>query len=209
MPKAIVFTQTEIIEAAFDIFKQEGMPGISARKIAAKLNSSTAPVYTSFNNIEEIKKVLLEKSLQVLITYTEQDYTSDIFLNIGVGMLEFAKDYGIIYRTLFIENNDHQYILKEFTAKNLQQMKKEKGMQVFSEAELQSILEKLTIFTHGMASFICAGMLKETSQAYLVEILENVGGDVIGATALRNGKLEELMKYHRNGGEKHEKNHHN
>ena len=209
MPKAIVFTQTEIIEAAFDIFKQEGMPGISARKIAAKLNSSTAPVYTSFNNIEEIKKVLLEKSLQVLITYTEQDYTSDIFLNIGVGMLEFAKDYGIIYRTLFIENNDHQYILKEFTAKNLQQMKKEKGMQVFSEAELQSILEKLTIFTHGMASFICAGMLKKTSQAYLVEILENVGGDVIGATALRNGKLEELMKYHRNGGEKHEKNHHN
>lgn len=209
MPKSIVFTQAEIIEAAFDIFKQEGMPGISARKIAAKLNSSTAPVYTSFNNIEEIKKALLEKSLQLLLTYTEQDYTPDIFLNIGVGMLEFAKDYGIIYRTLFIENNDHQYILKEFTAKNLQQMKKEKGMQVFSEAELQSILEKLTIFTHGMAAFICAGMLEKTSQANLVEILENVGGDVIGATALRNGKLEELMKYHRNGGEKHEKNHHN
>ena len=49
MPKTIIFTREEIIEAAFEIFKQEGMPAISARRIAAKLNCSTAPVYTSLD----------------------------------------------------------------------------------------------------------------------------------------------------------------
>lgn len=209
MPKNIVFTREEIIEAAFEIFKEEGLVGISARKIAAKLNCSTAPVYTSFASIEEIKDTLLNKSLRMLLAYTQEEYTSDIFLNIGVGMLEFAKDYGIVYRTLFIENDAHQYILKEFSAENLQQMKKEQTLQLFSEEELQNILDKLTVYTHGLASFICAGMLEDTSRQSSVEALENVGGDIIAATALRGGKLEEFMEsYHNERRGCHEENHH-
>ncbi len=208
MPKKIIFTREEVIEAAFELFKHEGMEGVSARKIAARLNSSTAPVYTCFSNIEEIKGILLEKSLKLLLTYTEQEYTPDIFLNIGVGMLEFAKEYRIIYRTLFIESNSYQHILDEFTAKNLLQMKKEKSLGILSEEDLKIILEKLTVYTHGMASFICAGMIEDTSREYLIKTLEDVGTDIIGATALRRGKLEEFLEFQRDGGECNEKNNH-
>ncbi|SET34424.1 transcriptional regulator, TetR family [Natronincola peptidivorans] len=196
MPKQIVFTKDDIIEAAFKVFKEEGMAGVSARKIAAKLKCSTAPVYTSFNSIDELKDILLEKSLQLLLKYTEKEYTQDYFLNIGVGMLEFAKEYRFIYRTLFIESNTYQNILEEFTRKNLIQMKKEASLKILEE-DLKEILEKLTVYTHGLASFICADMLEDTSQDYFIKALGNIGGDIIGGTALRRGKLQEYLKCHR------------
>lgn len=200
MPKNITFTKDEIIEAAFQIFKEEGMAAISARGIAAKLNSSTAPVYTSFSSMDEIKSILLGKSLELLLKYTEKEYTPHIFLNIGVGMLEFAKEYRLIYRTLFIESNDHQNILEELNCKNLLQMEKEKSLEILSEEDLRGILEKLTVYTHGLASLICAGIMKDTLKENLIETLRDVGSDIIGATALKRGKLMEFLKCYKNGG---------
>lgn len=208
MPRKIVFTREEVIEAAFELFKHEGMAGVSARKIAAELNSSTAPVYNCFKNIDELKNILLENSLKLLLTYTEKGYTPDIFLNIGVGLLEFAKEYSIIYRTLFLENNSFQNIFKEFNAKNLIQMKKKKSLAVFYEAELRKILEKLTVFAHGLASFICTGMLENNSREYLINTLQDVGFDIIGATAIKRGKYEEYCKLRESEGDYHDKHHH-
>lgn len=194
MPKKIIFSKDEIINTAFDIFKQEGMIGISARKIATKLGCSTAPIYISFSNIDELKKVLLDNSLNILLSYTEKEYTNDIFLNIGLGMLAFTKEYGIIYKSLFIESNEYKYILDEFNKKNLTRMKKEKTVKILDEEDMKYILNKLTIFTHGLASLICAGLLEDTSIENLTKELLEAGGDVIGATMYKRGKMEEYLK---------------
>ncbi len=193
MPPRTVFTKEQIIETAFAIFKEEGIGSLSVRKLAASLNSSTAPVYTSFGNIDDIKSALLEKALNLLLSYTEKEYTQDTFLNIGVGMLEFARDYKKIYRTLFIESNDYQYIFQEFNRKNLIQMKKQKNLFLFEEDELKTMLDKLGTYTHGLASFLCAGMLENESQEYFIETLHEMGGDVIGMSAYNKGLLEEYF----------------
>lgn len=193
MPPKTVFTKEQIIDSAFEIFKAEGIDSISVRKLAEKLGSSTAPIYTSFKNIQEIKKLLLEKSLKNLLTYTEKEYTEDIFLNMGVGMLEFARDYKIVYRTLFINTNEYQYILKEFNDKNLQQMKKNKNLGIFDDSELRGILDKMYIFTHGLASFLCADMLEDDSIEHFIWTLNEVGAAVIAAAAYRKGVFKEFI----------------
>ncbi len=203
MPRKITFTREEIINAAFEIVQKEGMVGISAPKIAAALDCSTAPVYTSFSNIEDVRQALLEKSLELLRTYTEKEYTANIFLNIGVGLLEFAKDYGIIYRALFIEHGYYQDILEEVTAKNLERMKKEASLALLTEEDKRKILDKMTIYTHGLACCICAGKLKDTSREGLIHNLDEVGGDIIGATIMRKHMPKDFDKL--NGGKCHEK----
>ena len=190
MPPNIVFSKEQIINTAFEIFREEGINGISVRKLAVRLNSSTAPIYTSFKNIEEIKELLLEKSLKLLLTYTQQKYTSHVFLNIGVGMLEFARDYKIIYKTLFMENSDNQHILKEFNRENLIQMKKEKGLLIFEEQDLKIMIDKLCVYTHGLAAFLCAGMLEDDSKEDFINELQEMGGYVIGAIAFNKGLID-------------------
>ena len=51
MPK-LKFTKEVIVDAAYDILKEEGFESISARKIAKKLNCSTAPIYFNFETVE-------------------------------------------------------------------------------------------------------------------------------------------------------------
>ena len=200
MPKPTVFTKEQILDAAFAIFKEEGIGNISARKLAARMGSSTAPIYTSFKNIEDIQTLLLERALSLLLEYTEKEYTVNIFLNIGVGMLEFARDYKILYRTLFMESSEHQYILQEFFQKSLLQMEKEKTLKIFNEKELTDILRKMEIFTHGMAAFLCAGMLEDESRDFFVHTLNETGAEVISAAAYRKGVLEQFITLNEKGG---------
>lgn len=194
MPRETLFTREEIIEAAFNIFAAEGMTTISARKVAASLGCSTAPVYTSFSSMDELKGLLLDKALELLSDYTQRMYTPHVFLNMGVGMLEFAKDYPLVYRTLFLEGNTYQFILSEFMRRNLIQMKKDPALRVFDEPELQSILDKLTAYTHGLAAFICADMLEHQTTAHFIDSLQDAGGDIMVATALKQDKFEEFMR---------------
>ena len=41
------FTKEEIINAAFDIAKVDGLGAITVRRVAQKLNSSIAPIYVN------------------------------------------------------------------------------------------------------------------------------------------------------------------
>lgn len=194
MPKKIIFSREDILEAAFQIFCREGFASLSSRKIAASLESSTAPVYTSFTNVDEIREALLEKATALLVSYTEKEYTHNIFLNIGVGLLMFARDYSLVYRTLFIETNHYRNILEDFTERNFIQMKKEPSLNLLSDEDKMSILKKLTVYTHGLACCICSGMMEDTANDTILHLLDEVGDDIIGATLLRRGKLETFLK---------------
>lgn len=189
MPPKIVFTKDEIIQKAFDIFKNEGIENITARNVAAKLGCSTAPIYTSFQNIEEIKQEVLEKAFNILHGYTEKEYTENMFLNIGVGLLNFARDYKKMYKTLFMENSNYKSIITEFGERNLIQMQKEESLRVLDEESLKQILHKMYIFTHGLAAFLCADMLEDTTNEYFIETLQEVGGDIIGSTMYKKGYI--------------------
>lgn len=192
MPPKTIFSKEQIIDAAFDIFKEEGIESITVRKLADRLNSSTAPIYTSFGNVEDIKKQLLDKALILLLEYTEKEYTKDIFLNIGMGLLEFAKEYKTVYRTLFMENTKYKHILKEFDEKNLLQMKKEKQLSIFEENDLVSMLHMMFVYTHGIAALLCAGMLEDESREYFKRVLLEMGDCVIGSFIYRRGLMEKF-----------------
>lgn len=193
MPPKTVYTKEEIIQTAFEIFKSEGIENITARNVASKLGCSTAPIYTSFRNIDEIKQKVLEKAFGILQGYTEKEYTDDMFLNIGVGLLCFARDYKKIYKTLFMENSNYSSFIKEFESKNLMQMKKEESLEDLDEKDMSEVLGKMFIFTHGLSAFLCAGMLENESNEYFIETLGDMGGDVIAAAMYKKGVLDKYI----------------
>ncbi len=188
MPRIAMYTRDDVLDAAFEVFRSEGAGALSARKIAGRLGASTAPIYSCFQSIDEIRTALMERSLSILCTYTEREYTGDIFLNIGVGMLDFAKDYRIVYRTLFLENNGNRNVFERFFEANRIQMRKEPGLTPFSDKEIEGILRKLTVYTHGLAALVCADMLDDVDTAHFIRLLQETGSDIIGATAYRTGK---------------------
>ena len=196
MPKPVTFTRESILTASYEIFAREGLDSLSARGIGSRIGSSTAPIYSCFSSIDEIRSELMQISLRKLIEYTEKEYTSDLFLNIGVGMLEFVKDYPRVYRALFLDGDGNREIFEQFRIRNLAQMQKEKNLAAFGESQMSDVLRKLTVYTHGLAALICANMLDDTSTGNLAALLEDAGAAMIGYSAFCAGNME-ILDAHR------------
>ena len=58
MGPKVKFTREQIIDAAFEIARTEGIDSITMRKIAEKMGSSVAPIYVNFNNVDELNEAL-------------------------------------------------------------------------------------------------------------------------------------------------------
>ena len=54
MPTKIKITKEMILDAAFEIAKEEGIEVVSNRTIAKRLNSSIRPIYYQFENSKEL-----------------------------------------------------------------------------------------------------------------------------------------------------------
>ena len=55
MPPVEKFSREKVISAAFELVRKHGMGKLSARSVAHRLGSSTAPVYNHFSSMPELK----------------------------------------------------------------------------------------------------------------------------------------------------------
>ena len=55
MPPKCKFTRSEIIQAALDIARTQGISYITARALGTKLGSSSKPIFSIFDNMEEVQ----------------------------------------------------------------------------------------------------------------------------------------------------------
>lgn len=51
-------TKEDILRAAFEILKEEGAGQVTARKLAAKANCSTQPIFRVYSNMEKLMEEL-------------------------------------------------------------------------------------------------------------------------------------------------------
>ena len=191
MPPKTVFKKEDVINAGFKIVKENGIKVLTARKVAKKLNSSVVPVYSNFESMEKLSKEVLKKAKDLLFEYITKTYTDRVFLNIGVGIAVFARDEKMLFRAIFLENESVLYkdIVDEFIKSMRVQMKKDRRFTKMTEDERSALLNKMWIFTHGLASLICVGLVEDDSNEYVTEILLDVGSAVIGK-ALEESKMK-------------------
>lgn len=172
-------TREEIIEAAFKIVRQEGMSGLTARNVAKKMGLSTRPVYSHFSSMKELQKEAMRKAGDLMLSYMSKPYTDSIFLNMGTGATYFARENKTLYRLLFMENSDYRDLIDEFHVNLRRQMKKDEMFTRLSQNQRDDLLNKMWIFTHGLASFICVGLIEDDSDDAIIKIMDSVGSAVI------------------------------
>ena len=55
MPPKAKFTKEQIISKGLDIVREEGMDNLTARALGNRLGSSACPIFTVFENMEEVQ----------------------------------------------------------------------------------------------------------------------------------------------------------
>lgn len=156
-PPTTKIQKENIIEAAYEIVKKEGMEGINARAIAKKLNCSVQPIFHKFSNMEELKKELVQKVLQTYRKYMTVDSKSPFpYKEIGINYIKFAKEEPQLFRIIFMSQSnltpesfityDESYIDISKYAEN--------ATGIASKEDVNSFHLKMWTFTHGIATMI-------------------------------------------------------
>lgn len=186
MPPKNKYSKNQIVEAAFEIAKQGGFDSVTIRKVAEKMGASIAPLYVNFKNLDELKKALAEKVLDLSFRTVTSESTHDPFLDIGAGILRFAMDYQVLFKDFmfnpncrkFFDDLDKQpevYMAKTLASPLL------KG---FSPEEAQEIGHRMLIVTSGFVFEYFAGQLPMDYDP-MVALLEEMARDLIAGYRLR------------------------
>lgn len=179
MPPKTTFTKEDVLKAAFSLVDKKGLKELTVRNVASKLGSSTAPVYSSYASIAELEKEVVQQAVELVLEYARRKYTNINFLNIGVGLTTFAKEHQMLYRSLFMEQNDYSEILIDFDKELSKDLAREPYLAELSDTERDAILTKMGIFTQGLGTLICVDHLKHCHIDDIVKLIYDVGSAVI------------------------------
>ena len=175
-----------MIRAAVGVVERNGLNALTARSVAVGLGSSTAPVYHYFATMDELALGVMRETQRALLEYTSRPYTDRVFLNMGTGVALFACEHRRLYRALMLEGDGYSDVVQEFFEILKSEMTKDNRFVSLSDSERAVLLRKMWTFTHGLASLICVGLIKDCNQEYIIKTLVDVGTDIIGATLAKH-----------------------
>ena len=100
------FTKQIILNAGFNILKMKGIESVTAREIAKELNSSVIPIFSNYENMEELKNNLRQQAYNVYASYINQgEKETPKFKGVGLAYINFAKNEPNLFKFLFMYEN--------------------------------------------------------------------------------------------------------
>jgi len=186
MPPKTKYQREDVLKAAMNVVEESGIGSLTARNVAVRLGSSTAPVYQHYSTMDELALGVVRKIQKLLLEYTSRPYTDRVFLNMGTGIGMFALEHPLLYRALLLGSNSYAGVVREILDTLEAELVKDKRFTSLSKKERHVLLTKMWTFTHGLASLICVGLIENCNREYIVRTLTDVGTDVIGSTLAKH-----------------------
>jgi AcrR family transcriptional regulator len=174
-PKKTTFTRDVVLTAALDVIRRHGWEALTARSIAERLGASVAPVYSAFGSMDSLLRETLKEIRCILQEYTSRTYSEIPFLNIGVGIVSFARDEPMLFRALFHTPHGFRDIVDGVNASMLSWMKTDAQLGVLSDASRERLCDNIGFYTMGLAADVAAGWMKAVSTDNIILLLKNMG----------------------------------
>jgi AcrR family transcriptional regulator len=159
MPPATRFTRKAIVDAAFDLAKEKGLSGLSARGLAKALGCSVAPIYECFATMEDLRAAVVQRIFALSDKLLANQKGPHMFENIGKASLSFAREYPTLFRELVLEPNPYMASYDQVETAMLAALATDEVMGTWTEQERRRIFLKLRIFQLGLSAMTANGHL--------------------------------------------------
>ncbi|MCM1262619.1 MAG: TetR/AcrR family transcriptional regulator [Butyrivibrio sp.] len=174
MARKETITKTDILNAAFEMTREEGFEHVTARTLAAKAGCSTQPIFRVYKNMEELGKELFEQVISYFNTYYEnypKNYDTP-FVNLGLAYIGFAQKNPKLFRLLFDSENRQGKSLYDILNGTNGAVVKEINSAAQGGCKNPSVIfMKMWIFIHGAACMSLTGDY-DLSEEETVSLLE-------------------------------------
>lgn len=186
MPPKAKFTKEQITKEALNIIREKGMESLTARALGKKLGTSACPIFTIFENMEEVQSAVKKAARDLYGEYVKTGLGEAIaFKGVGMQYIRFAMQEPKLFQLLFMSEQPQKPtvvnvlpIIDENYPEILLSIKNSYNIQ---DNDAEKLYHHLWIYTHGIA-VLCATnvctftpeqigkMLTEVCMAVLKEI---------------------------------------
>lgn len=182
MARKSTFTREDVIEATLRIIESEGIASVTARHVAERMGSSTAPVYSNFGSMEDLVREAMSLVAQQVLVYCRQPATDDPFLDMGVGFVRFAHERPKLFRALYLDSTIGHEADQEAMEELLADLANHPYMGRLPVDHRRELLFQTSIYTFGIATTMAAGHWHEDPDFEVITgWLRSVGGLLIRA----------------------------
>lgn len=191
MPPKSKFTKDEIIEAALDIVRTEGFGALTARALGTKLGSSARPIFTVFQNMDEVQQEVVVAARKLYTEYINRGLCQaeiPAFKGVGMQYIQFSLDEPKLFQMLFMseqaQNPDVMNVLPIIDDNYSQILSSVQNCFSLNQSDSEWIYRHLWIYSHGIA-VLCATKMciftieeidKRLTEVFLAILKEVKGG---------------------------------
>ncbi len=155
------FTKEEIIEQALAVVRTNGVSGLTARSVAAKLGSSPKPIFGLFAGMEALSAEAMSAAYNIYQHHVQAAMQSEKYppyKAAGMAYISFAQEEKELFKWLFMRDRSKEEIQenRELLRPILNEIMKNTGM---SEDSAYQFHMQLWICVHGIATMAATGFL--------------------------------------------------
>ena len=178
MPPKHRFSKEEIITAALNLVRREGIGGITARGLGAELGMSSRPIFTAFRNMEEVQRETVLAAKAAYNGYVEKAFDDAVpFRGVGLQYLRFACEEPRLFGLLFMTAGETELpiadILPAIDDNSDRILSSVQTPYGFSREQAYRLYQNMWVFTHGIACLCATGVSRltgEEANARLTEV---------------------------------------
>ena len=170
MPPKAKFTRDQIIQAGLDIVRKNGMEALSARALGTELGSSARPIFTVFQNMEEVQDEVVKSAKLLYAGYVRKGLEQDLaFKGVGTQYILFAMQEPKLFQLLFMSEQEqappviHVLSALDDNYKDIL-LSVQEGYHLPGD-KAEQLYRHLWIYTHGIAVLCATNMCVFTPEA--------------------------------------------
>lgn len=186
MPPKTKFDKSAIVDAAFEVAKEKGLSGITARNVANRLQSSVAPIYVNFSTIEELIEAVVKRVFAISEEMLSNQKGQSLFEKIGKASLAFAREFPILFRELSIQPNPYLASYETIENAMIAALSEDEVMRGWTLEERKRLLLKMRVFQMGLSAMVSNGHVPSwLGNQEVDELLMEVGNDILIAQQIK------------------------
>ena len=163
MPPKAKFTKEQITKAALGVVSEKGAQALTAKELGAALGTSTTPIFTVFNSMQEVQDAVILAAMERFEEYAHKAaHIKPVFKQIGMQMILFAKEEPKLYQLIFMSSiseaqtfDDIYAHLGSLADECLDVLQKDYDL---SKDNAKTLFEHVWIHTFGIGALCATGM---------------------------------------------------
>jgi AcrR family transcriptional regulator len=181
VPPKIRYPPEAVLAAAVEVVRHDGLASLSARTVARRLGSSTAPVSSAFPSMAALSDAVVAHLLGLLVSAVQAAEGPDPLRAAAYAFARFTADEPRFYEALFLHPHEVPPDWASVRRSFAEGLPDSRRFGHLSPRQADALAWRASVVTHGICIELWSGRYDRTDEASLRRVIDELIEPVVAA----------------------------